>query len=540
MNQRSQTTAWIAVIVIALAAALSYSILAVRSPGKFDSPDENANYFFASRIASGLPMAAPLPTELHGQSLTYPRNAWVIDDAVVPASFLGLVDFYGFIGRALGSGVILFLTPIFSALAIIALYGLTSRIWGRRVALLSACLLAIHPVFWYYSARGMFHNVLFFDLIIIGAWSLSVAINWSNDRRWRRAAGLGLYFVAGFSIGQALAVRTAEIGWVLLLLLVALWLVRRRLDVRYGLWIGIVGLCLPIVILFAHNAEVFGSPTSFGYSRGLAEGAVSQGWSSALINLILPFGLDIIQAATNAWKFGVVLTWWISVPVIIGFVMAYPRPPSSSARRAYWWMFLALAVWLAAYYGSWTLHDEPNPDAITIGTSYTRYWLPVYVLGLPFAALCLERLLTIPRGQTRWLGAMAAVMLAISMTWLSVDLVIADDVQGLAVIRQHSVNYRQLTNEVARQTPSNAVIISGRGDKFLFPERPVIYAVENRDDVRTVIRLMTRVPVYIYVSPVQPLDEVKRFWNDQEIGLKSEQRLSDSGRLYRLEISSND
>ncbi|MBI5405392.1 MAG: glycosyltransferase family 39 protein, partial [Candidatus Kerfeldbacteria bacterium] len=494
----------------------------------------------ASRVAAGLPMAAPLPIELHGQSLTYPRNAWVIDDAVVPASFLGLVDLYGLIGRVLGRGAILFLTPVFSALAIIALYGLVDRIWSRRVALLSACLLAIQPVFWYYSARGMFHNVLFFDLIIIGAWALSLAVDWSHGRHWRRPAGLGLYLVAGLSIGQALAVRTAEIGWVALLLLSALWLMRRRLDLRYGLWIGIVGLCVPMAILFAHNAEVFGSPTSFGYSRGLAESAVSQGWSSALVNLVLPFGLDVVQAATNVWKFGVVLTWWISVPVIIGFVLAYPRPSTSSARRAYWWMFLALAVWLAAYYGSWTLHDEPNPDAITIGTSYTRYWLPIYVLGLPFAALCLERLLTVKRHGRRWLGGAAAAILAVSMTWLSVDLVIADEVQGLAVIRQHGVNYSQLANEVAHQTPPNAVIISGRGDKFLFPERSVIYAVENRDDVRTVVQLMTRVPMYVYVSPVESRDEVKRFWDDQKLELTSEQRLSDDGRLYRLEIPTND
>ena len=47
---------------------------------------------------------------------------------------------------------------------------------------------------------------------------------------------------------------------------------------------------------------------------------------------------------------------------------------------------LFISVFFAIYYGSWEFTDKLTLHLNTLGISYVRYWLPIYLLSLPFVA----------------------------------------------------------------------------------------------------------------------------------------------------------
>ena len=55
----------------------------------------------------------------------------------------------------------------------------------------------------------------------------------------------------------------------------------------------------------------------------------------------------------------------------------------------YFLVFLTVSTILIFYYGSWKFNDNPDPTRFTIGNSYTRYWLPIYLMMIPLASLAI-------------------------------------------------------------------------------------------------------------------------------------------------------
>src|SRR3989344_6071631 len=205
---------------------LFYSFLAFKSPGKFTSPDETANFYFIKQFAGNLSFKVAEP--LNGTvPIVAPRSIMVQKDGLAPGSFLGMPLFYGIVGWFFGQWIILFLTPLFSVIAVFVFYKLINLIFDRRTAMISAALMAVHPAFWYYTARGMFHNALFLDLLIVGFYFIAKVLiqnsaNYPGLAEAKPRAGklqTANYFLAGLFIGIAVAVRTSEVIWIAVLLL---------------------------------------------------------------------------------------------------------------------------------------------------------------------------------------------------------------------------------------------------------------------------------------------------------------------------------
>src|SRR3989338_2105314 len=117
---------------------------------RFNSPDEAANYFFTTRLISTEPISVSEPLNGVANNFIHPRSARVVNGALVPASFVGLPVIYGIIGLAFGRAILPFLTPLFTVLALLAVYACSRRLFGSKIALLATILLAIHSAMWYY------------------------------------------------------------------------------------------------------------------------------------------------------------------------------------------------------------------------------------------------------------------------------------------------------------------------------------------------------------------------------------------------------
>jgi len=234
---------------------------------KWLSPDETANYTSAKLYAQTGSLAFFEKYNLIAKDIIHPRSFRSDFGLIKPVSFLGMPIFYGQLASWFGLGILPYLTPLFGAIGLAFFYLLIKRIFGRSNALISTMLAAIFPVYIYYSARSMFHNVLFLVALIAGLYFASRMseknIEVTNYFK-RHYKGWIFSLVAGLLVGLALITRTSELLW-LGPLLIFLWLfnIKRLGVVRPFLFLyGIFMVFLPIIYW---NDVLYGSFFSSGY-----------------------------------------------------------------------------------------------------------------------------------------------------------------------------------------------------------------------------------------------------------------------------------
>ncbi len=498
--------------LIAIFAILYFATLlwlTVGVPLVFTSPDENANFTFARSIAAYGDVGIPDSINLALKGVVHPRSTVVIGALTVPGSFLGWPIAVGAIGAIVGVatpspyGAMLLLTPILVMLALAAWWGIARRVGDgdKKFAWIATALLALHPAFWYYAARGMMHNVPFVCFLIFAAWLLQRK---EKSEKRKVAAVIG----AGLLIGLALCIRVNEAIWVLPLAILLLWKVRDAARAfHFFLFTFLFCASLPLIGLGAVNAHVYGSPIATGYTveqsgvaGSLGSGVVEttnyklQTTYSAVTKVLLPFGFHPRAMLKNVWHYGVALFPWMTLLIIVG--AATPSPYGKKAWRTLFWVTLGLAAWLAIVYGSWSFNDNPDPTAVTIGDSHLRYWLPLFVLSTLFAARAFTTALTSHRSQLVALSAVAT---------LSAILVFGGS-DGLLHTRQVLFASAEKRDAIIDVTEDDAIIVVDRADKFLFPYRRVIQPLRSDVTYAALPDAVRLAPLYYYGIPFPDVD----------------------------------
>lgn len=475
----------------------------------FNSPDETANAFFATTFGEHgrLYTFEPLNVELN--DALHPRSMVSIDGRIIPGSFLGLPVLYGVIVRLFSPAALPFLTPLVAILAAFAWYAIVRRLFDRLTARIAALLVLAHPAVWYYAARGMHHNVLFLSLIVFAAFFLIVRP--FDSLRQARAkflpAHLDLSF-SGIMIGLALFVRTSEIFWIFAvaaLIIVLFWKRMRWQQVA----LFVCSVLLALSPMFFLNRSLYGHPLATGYTvHDDVEPVVFDATEApelsaeAVASYALPFGIHPRTALRHVAWYGLGLFWWMTAFTLIGIPLAFPtRAEKGNLRRqriAYLLAFAGIGAWLAAVYGSWNIHDNPDPTAVTIANSYIRYWLPVFLMTTPFAALAIGWLCRRP--FTEAAQRMAFVCVFVLVFALSVRAAFYAPEDGVVPLFRTLQGYAQVRERVLSLTEEDAVLIVDRADKLFFPYRRVLYPLRAENDVTYDLmpRIALRAPLYYY------------------------------------------
>ncbi len=491
------------------------SLVLVNPAQVYISPDETANAFFATRFAQTLSLAGPddellepfdttsldaveLPpslTELwrtgRGASRIHPRSTLVDDGQLVPGSFLGLPFLYGFFVMILGPIALWILTPLLTILAAHGWRRLVERYTNFTIANISFLLFLLHPAVWYYSARGLMHNVLFLDLLVLAAWLWVVRPMGKNQKHpsvWND-------LLAGLFIGLALFVRTSEFLWIGVGLLVAGLIWWRTLCWR-RLRAGLFGLLVGLGLFFLMNYLTYGHPLTTGYTLGtppVAELVVSESVDSVAL---LPFGFHPMNAWRHFSAYGVTMFWWLSILAIPGFFLLLAQ--KANRRTVRWTIALATVVslWLVFMYGSWEIHDNPDPTQITMANSYVRYWLPMYLFTTPMIAITIQWLAA--RGRTRMARGLIVGTLLLAVIGLNVNATFVQGQDGLVKMREELASSAQIQESVLRYTQEDAVIIVDRGDKLFFPHRRVWYPLRDDTTYDAMPALVEMTALYYY------------------------------------------
>lgn len=521
------------VAVLFFCGTAGYNYLAHRDAiVKWNSPDENANYVFAKLFAETGDLQVFEPYNLLVDDVIIPRSFRSDDGVIKPVSFLGIIFIYGEIASLFGVWILPYLTPFFASIGIIFFYFLLKRVFHRNNALISSLLLASFPPYIYYTARSMFHNVLFVVLLII---TLNYLL--AMTERVGKYRDLMSAVLAGIFFGLTVMTRTSELMWILPALLI-LWLVNFSRIKFSQIVLFLVFFIFAVMPAVIQNKILYGGYFSGGYtemnnsistitlaSSDLVASTVMGGFgrlhkiAQTIKDNIFYFGFHPRQSLKMFYYYFVDMFWWIFWLAFFGGITLLAN--FKKMKRAHWvylgFIFIISTI-LVFYYGSWEFHDNPDPRSFTIGNSYTRYWLPVYLSVLPLVSLSIMKLtswlskllnkkfkfkkgdkfLSINCRQPLFLGVTRAVVV-ILILFVSLQFVLVGSAEGLTfTLERHKLSKIELS-KILEITEENSVIITQYHDKLLFPERKVIVGLFDQDNmVEKYALLADKLPLYYY------------------------------------------
>lgn len=507
-----------------------------------NSPDESANLQFALSFKNDgdLKIYEPMNNIVGG--ILHPRSMLAREDYIVPRSFLGLPVVYGILARFLGEVSLMLITPVLAVLALLAFKSIIKTIFkDENLANLSALMLMLHPAFWYYSARTMMHNVPFVSLLIFGVYFfVKTPIKkraWLND------------LLAGFFIALALAFRTSEIIWILASSLLLIPLIYNKTIGWQRVAVFSLSALLVLAIFGIQNTQTYGSFFETGYTTETSvtgavasyEGVidapivVEQNVFSGLLGYLFPFGIHELAILRHIFGYGFLLYPWMVLPAIASSILIIKQwRTESKAWRLLLLYTLALSAWLGVVYGSWTFFDNPDQNIVTIGNSYVRYWLPLFVLSTPFVARTILFLNSKLQARFEYKPMLLIILV---MTALSVKLVFFSP-DGLIHTRKALQTFAEKRSVIVENTEEDAIIIVDRADKFVFPARTVVTPLRSEATFAELNNLVEKRPLYYWGITLPEKDVV--FLNSfqlSELGLQIEYRqtvLDES--LYKITL----
>ncbi|HPT08164.1 MAG TPA: glycosyltransferase family 39 protein [bacterium] len=545
---------------------------------KFFSPDENANYVFTKLYQETDQLTFFEKYNLIAQDIIRPRSYFSYQGIIKPVSFLGMTLLYGNLAKVFGSGIIPFLTPLFAGIGLIFYYLLIKLLFGSKNAFISFLLFFSFPVLIYYSARSMFHNVLFLSFFIIALYFLtkliqkkipSIKTNQIDKKKYYQelfSRDFVFALLTGLFLGLTIAVRTSELVWLIPAgLLFFLFNIKKfnwwRLAIIFSF------LFLALLPVFYNNQLLYGSPFYGGYNEmnrsieniGQASGSLFKSFFSghlsevgdlikSIFNTIFYFGFYPLQSFFMFFKYCTEMFWYLFYPFVFGLVylIIYDRSTFKKVWT-YGLSWLVLSLILILYYGSWKFVDNPDPNSFTIGNSYTRYWLPIYISLFPFVSIFILKIKNIffwiKKIRIKKIVSNAfSVSLIILIMFLSLRFVYAGSEEGLKHYFSKSRIAKIEVEQVISLTEDRSIIITEYHDKFLFPERKVIVGRFDDDNMnKNYYRLASKIPLYYYNFTL-PEKDIKylneRRLKDFNLRIELVKSINDAFSLYQLKALS--
>ena len=197
--------------------------------------------------------------------------------------------------------------------------------------------------------------------------------------------------------------------------------------------------------------------------------------------------------------------WYLFWPAFFGGVwLVLHWKHMDKKQKVYFISFVTLSIILGIFYGSWEIQDSIAKNEITVGNSYARYWLPMYIMSLPLAVLffrwAAKKLRTIAYKN------IFATLLYIVFFALNATTAVFGADEGLYYTSQGIVANKQLTSQVLNFIENNAVVVSENTDKFIWPARKAMAQniFERKTHEHITALLGKNVPVYYYGFILRP------------------------------------
>lgn len=460
----------------------------------FFSAEERATYLFARNFQENSSLAIPAPGRALLPDAVHPTGMMRSGDHLVPLGIPAYPLALGIVAKTTGSWFMPLLTPLLAIVGILSFVALLKPFVGRRVAMASGALTLLHPAFLMYTLRGYYPDAAFLSLAMI-AVSLFVRIlmlpkkqlpadgNVELQIPWYLELGKKRHLLStlfGVAMGLAMVIRPSETVWVALVLAVLFIVLRARLRPFSFLFAASGALLILIPALYLHWLY---------YGEGTQEAATSLVRSLFLA----PIGSDPSFLRAVFSYFFVRMAWWITIPVVLGLIQLLRRGTINKLQIRLAVMAalgVLVALWVIWHYGG-MLGMAGIGGTPSVGSPFTRHFLPVYIMTLPIAAayLCSFR----RRSPLNRIWIMVA---AIVFVGLSVRAVFWQP-QGLLPLTETYRSDVGMRQAVVSATPADAVILMNAPDNVVFPEREVFIVDGDADEIATLTQLRaSRIPLW--------------------------------------------
>lgn len=451
----------------------------------FNSPDETSNYFFTQLFTEKNSLHIQEPLNIKYENAIHPRAVSVAEDGSLgPGSFLGIIIIYGMISKFFGSWSIIFLTPIISIIGVIFYFKVIREFFSDSIAFLSSILLLIFPAFWYYNSRSMFHNVLFLNLFIFFIYSLIQAIHKKSS---------GYILLSSAFLGLAIVTRTSEALWLICLFIAVLAINAKKIGVK-KIFFGIFFIILISGIINILQYKIFGNFFTGAYSIPLKQGGIIRG----IYFFIFPFGLHLRSSFIHFYEYSAILFWWFFIPCVLGFVINIAKKKNNESMNIFYVAtFSIISLFLIIYYGSWRVVDNLDPGKITIGTSYVRYWLPIYAFSLPFVGIFILKTIQIIR--QKFIKTALMLTYVFIFIYFSYSIVWTNTEESLASVHTQIQNYYLKRDRVSERIQDSSFIVTEKSDKIFFPKYKIIMNILDENSLNAIYNIQEDdYPIYYY------------------------------------------
>lgn len=437
----------------------------------------------------------------------HPRSTTVIHNQITPIGFPGVIAFLSLMllpwtiafGTMSANFFLVSITAIAAATTPIFFFYVVAPFFKKRVALIAATLLYVMPLWWYYGSWLVNQSIWLLFFIVQALFWGTLASKWRHGE-WRYIYAA----LSGLTFGLAIFIRPVSMLWLGPVLICIGWLRRKRLRLRYH-YLPFFTAASIIAIYFAYTQIVFyGSFLGSGYVPPALDGSAGtlvsqQSWWKSLSTILLPYGLHPIQIAKNSWQYllRLVFPWTVLAGIGVALVIRNRQHRSWYRTTYYTYLYLGVSIFLVLYYGSSKFFDSPIGNVPTIGTSYTRYFLPIYVFGLPLVARGLMSISNVVRRQHRgWAIILVMIMLTGHGYYIA-----HKRTDGLDMLSRNMQQFYVERDEVLQRTAPHGVIVTNSADKYLFPYRRTLVSFSDAPSIAldATRRLVQEgVPVYWY------------------------------------------
>ncbi len=500
----------------------AYGLLAMQGALPLLSPDETAVFTLAQSIGeSG--RAGVFDARAQARLWLHPRSFLVQDGWLLPVGFPLWPVLLALVGWV-GSGTsILWAQVTLSASAVIPLTLLAERLfgWRRGYALLWSMVVFTSPLAILYGARSGFTLMPQLALFAWVGWGYACG----PRSRWS-SVGLGALAII------ALGLRPTEVVWMVPILLAAAYHFRAVWRASYR-WL-LLGLLLGALGVLGVHWWVYGAPWLVGYLLPSSSSMVqavpaASGEQAPLWQRWLPYGVSPAQLRANAVE-ALRLGWWVwatGAVLAAGVWLVRWRSQKPRVQAVCLTLLVWTTAWLLFYYGQGRFADHIGGQSMHLGSSFLRYLAPVVFGWIGWTAWVLIDWGGFARRRLFVLIPLLVSSMIGGMVWAYTD---AED--GLLRGRREREMYATVRQAVQAFAPADAIWISDRSDKMLFPSRMSVSPVPPREDLLAFLRTQ-RGQVFLFARP--PRQEDRDTWT--RAGLELIERRSFSREtVYEVRI----
>jgi 4-amino-4-deoxy-L-arabinose transferase-like glycosyltransferase len=460
----------------------------------FNQPDEAANYLFLQDAWKTGSFGVYEPLSNVTASQVHPRSVTVVASELVPIGFPGFISllywvslpFFFLFGETFALILVVMIVPLLAASAPYLLYRVLNHACDESTARWSALLLFILPPWWYYASRSLQTPILFVWFLLMSLFLLFI----SSSTKYQKTVTA----LSGISLALAIFIRPSEVLWIGVVATVLLYRVRKYIDWSvFMYWVfGIIGVG---VFFFLNQYFWYGNIFSTGYAMPQSSGVGGTIFQSPqgrfwFQGFFFPFGFHPITIITTMYQYSVQLFSVWAIGAVFGVIAVYKKWVSGEVHHMYQKIALGVSLFLLCSYGSWKFVDNVLGVA-SIGSSQARYFLPVYVLLLPFVVLGVRYIYTFFSSKK------LVLLFALFSLLITSGAVVFGPPEGLYSIQKTLVGYVDWREQVLKRTPAQAVIVTRYADKYLVPFRKVIPGFQEEYEIDAVKALLLgNVPVF--------------------------------------------